>query len=95
MGIVGQMTTLAGLSMRDMYDEGQVIHMENCEVNSAECMTFTTITAPAMMCFELSYPAYFELTKETKLHLLMSVTPDAQLNDVAFTEGEDIFYILR
>ena len=48
-----------------------------------------------MMCFELSYPAYFELSKETKLHLLMSVTPDAQMNDVAFTEGEDIYYILR
>ena len=69
--------------------------MEGCEVNSKECMNFATITPPEMMCFELSYPATFELTRERKIQIYMSVTPDAQLNDVAYTEGEDLYYILR
>ena len=45
--------------------------------------------------FEINYPQTENITKEKKLHIYMSVTPDAQINDIAFYEGEEKFYILK
>ena len=58
-----------------------------------DCLNFLLVDPPEQLTFEISYPNNDRLSRESFIHLYMIITPEAQLNDIAFAE-EDVFYVL-
>ena len=79
-GIVGGLTTVAGQQMRDLFSDEEIdqhIPPGLSDEEKEACINFGLKQLPEQLIFEINYPQADQVRKEQKLHVYMSVTPDA------------------